>query len=308
MVTSRFPRDSSRMPAQEDALQRWLPKAITAAAIGIAAWLGTEWFWHFSGNNTAARTGGPVQSKPRVDMANAAEVVAGTQLFGAPKAAASTATQVSTLNIKLKGVFAGDPNRPAFAIVNTGSRDEFALAGRELMPGVKLDSVHASHVLVNRNGNIERVNLEERPLTSSSTPRLSPALMAPRPVPRVTPPPPPANPPQPPAMNAPGQPGAPANAQPGAPSVNLNSVTPQTNFGRIGVRPEGVAVEAAPPGSMLANLGLQPGDIIRSVNGQAVANEADLARIAQQAAANPSVQAEVMRNGKVVPLQAQLRR
>ncbi len=312
MVTSRFPRDSSRMPPAEDGLQRWLPKAIMAAAVALAAWLGTEWFWHFSSVGTPARATGPAQIKPRVDMANAAEVVAGSQLFGAPKVAVATA-QVSTLNIKLKGVFAGDPSRPAFAIVNTGSRDEYALAGRELMPGVKLDSVHTSHVLVNRNGTIERVNLEERPLSSGGAPRLSPALMAPRPAPRVTPPPPP--PPNPPAMNAPapgqpGQPGQPAQpgGQPGAPSVNLNNLTPQTNFGRIGVRPDGVAVEAAPPGSMLANLGLQPGDVIRSVNGQAVTSEADLARIAQQAAANPSVQAEVMRGGRIVPLQAQLRR
>lgn len=308
MVTSRFPH-SSRMPAQEDGLQRWLPKAIMAAAIGLAAWLGTEWFWHFSSGSGPARPAGPAQIKPRVDTANAAEIVAGAQLFGAPKAAAVQTAQVTTLNIKLKGVFAGDPSRPAFAIVNTGSRDEFALAGRELMPGVKLDSVHASHVLVNRNGAIERVNLEERPLTSGAAPRLSPALIAPRPVPRATPPPPP-NPPAQPGMNSggPGQPEAPANVAPGAPAVNLNNMTPQTNFGRIGVRPDGVAVEAAPPGSMLANLGLQPGDVIRSVNGQPVTSEADLARIAQQAALNPSVQAEVMRDGKVVPLQAQLRR
>lgn len=309
MVTSRFPRDSSRMPPPEDGLQRWLPKALTAAAIGIAAWLGTEWFWHFSNANTGARPSGPAQVRPRVDMANAAEVVAGAQLLGAPKAAVTT-TQVSTLNIKLKGVFAGNPARPAFAIVNTGTRDEFALAGRELMPGVMLDSVHASHVLLNRNGTIERVNLEERPMSAGGAPRLSPALMAPRPAPRVTPPPPPVNPPAAPAMNAPGAPGpGPAPpAQPGSPSVNLNNLTPQTNFGRIGMRPDGVAVEAAPPGSMLATLGLQPGDVIRSVNGQPVTNEGDLARIYQQSMGNPSVQAEVVRDGKVVPLQAQLRR
>ena len=61
-------------------------------------------------------------------------------------------------------------------------------------------------------------------------------------------------------------------------------------------------------GYNLASLGLQPGDVIRSVNGQAVTSEADLARVYQQSANADSVQAEVVRGGQTFPVQVPLKR
>jgi general secretion pathway protein C len=305
MGTSRFPRESTQQAPAGGRLVAWLPRLAIAAAIGVGAWLATEWFWYFA-ELRATKTPGVATSKARVDMRAAAEALAGTRLFGIEKQA-PTAAQVTSLNIKLKGVFAGDPAKPAFAIVNTGSRDEFALAGRELMPGVKLDSVHATHVLVNRNGMLERVNLEERSLASLGGPRPSPVLMAPRSIS-------PAAPGMAPQMGTPPGVPAPPRGVPGSPqgpgAQQPLSITPQSmqNFGRIGVKGGGVTVEAAPPGSMLASLGLQPGDVIRSVNGQAVTSEADLARVYQQSANAESVQAEVVRGGQTFPVQVPLKR
>ena len=305
MGTSRFPRESTPQAPAGGRLVAWLPRLAIAAAIGGGAWLATEWFWYFA-ELRAAKTPSVATGKARVDMRAAAEALVGTRLFGVEKQA-PTAAQVTSLNIKLKGVFAGDPAKPAFAIVNTGSRDEFALAGRELMPGVKLDSVHATHVLVNRNGMLERVNLEERSLASLGGPRPSPVLMSPRSVS-------PAAPSVAPQMGMPPGVPAPPRGLPGSPqgpgAQQPLSITPQSmqNFGRIGVKSGGVTVEAAPPGSMLASLGLQPGDVIRSVNGQAVTSEADLARVYQQSANADSVQAEVVRGGQTFPVQVPLKR
>ncbi len=64
----------------------------------------------------------------------------------------------------------------------------------------------------------------------------------------------------------------------------------------------GVRMEAAPAGSLAAKLGLQPGDIIKKVNGQTVASTGDLARLYQQFATLSLIQAEVQRGPATVQL------
>ncbi len=74
-------------------------------------------------------------------------------------------------------------------------------------------------------------------------------------------------------------------------------------LGRIGMPPGGgVRLDEAPPGSLAARLGLQPGDVIRKVNGQAVASTGDLARLYQQFATTGFVQAEIQRGTASVQL------
>jgi S1-C subfamily serine protease len=74
-------------------------------------------------------------------------------------------------------------------------------------------------------------------------------------------------------------------------------------LGAIGTPPGGgVRMEAAPAGSLAAKLGLQPGDVIRKVNGQAVASAGDLARLYTQFATLSSIQAEVQRGTATVHL------
>jgi len=74
-------------------------------------------------------------------------------------------------------------------------------------------------------------------------------------------------------------------------------------LGQIGVPPGGgVRMEAAPNGSLAQKLGLQPGDVIRKVNGQSVASPGDLARLYTQFATLTLVQAEVQRSGATLQL------
>ena len=60
---------------------------------------------------------------------------------------------------------------------------------------------------------------------------------------------------------------------------------------------DGVVIQTVPPGSMLARLGLQPGDVVRSVNGERVTSEAEVARVLQQRGMQGSFSAEVLRGG-----------
>ena len=75
------------------------------------------------------------------------------------------------------------------------------------------------------------------------------------------------------------------------------------HLGQIGVPPKGgVRMDLAPPGSLAQKLGLQPGDVIKKVNGQAVASTGDLARLYTQFASLSLVQAEVQRGSSTVVL------
>jgi general secretion pathway protein C len=64
----------------------------------------------------------------------------------------------------------------------------------------------------------------------------------------------------------------------------------------------GVRMDAAPPNSLAQKLGLQPGDVIKKVNGQAVASTGDLARLYTQFATLSMIQAEVQRGNATVQL------
>jgi len=61
-------------------------------------------------------------------------------------------------------------------------------------------------------------------------------------------------------------------------------------------------IQTVPVGSALERLGLQPGDVIRSVNGEAVTSEADIVRIMQQRGIQGSFTAEVVRGGLTLPI------
>ena len=83
----------------------------------------------------------------------------------------------------------------------------------------------------------------------------------------------------------------------------LNSVLQdprQVNFlGGISPAPGGgVQVSDAPSGTLAQKLGLQPGDIISSINGQPVGSTGDLARFYGQFGTTNSIRAEVKRGGQ----------
>ena len=82
-------------------------------------------------------------------------------LFGAARGAESGAASSSKL--KLVGVAslpAREGGRAVFVLENGKSRQ--ARSGESIVPGTLLREVHPDHVLVERNGAVERVTLERR--------------------------------------------------------------------------------------------------------------------------------------------------
>jgi len=74
-----------------------------------------------------------------------------------------------------------------------------------------------------------------------------------------------------------------------------------THLGRVGAAADGSGIEivAAPRGSLVQRMGLEPGDVIRSVNGQPVATPRDLARVDYHA---PVLRGQVRRAGRLLEL------
>jgi general secretion pathway protein C len=243
---------------------------VAGLVVGLAFQL-AHWTWIFAtpASPAPASAGSPAP----VDLATAA------RLFG------TTASQStgSTSSLKLKGVVAPTPGVAASAIFSAGAgRDIAIFVGTEVQPGVKLAEVHPDHVIVARAGIDERLDLE---LPKGA----APSTRSQRTV------------------------GFRVNVA----RTGLNSYAfsrkelddalrdpNQLNYlGQIGMPPGGgVRLEQAPPGSLAQKLGLQPGDIIKKVNGQTVASTGDLARLYTQFNTLSTIQAEVQRAGATTTL------
>ena len=247
---------------------------LVIALVLVLAWQLAHWTWVFVAP-------APVQTPPAreadVDLAVAAK------LFGGTTSSATTAS--SSSGLRLKGVIAPTPGVAASAIFSTGSGKDLAVfVGSEVQPGVKLSEVHPDHVIVSRAGVSERIDLEAR-RSAATSPSSRPARAASF------------------RLNV---------SRTGTNSFSLSrkelddalrDPNQLSYLGQIGMPPGGgVRMEAAPAGSLANRLGLQPGDVIKKVNGQVVASPGDLARLYQQFATLAAVQAEIQRGGSTVQL------
>jgi general secretion pathway protein C len=282
-------------------LARIAPTLATLVLLVLGGFLAARWVAYFAAPSEPAASA----PRERPQLGAAAQALAEAHLFGV----AASGAAVSTLNVKLRGVFAGGGTGTGYAIVNAGARDEATRMGGEIVPGVTLESVHAGHVMLRRAGALERVNLEER--ISGQGPAAAPrsAQGAP-PAPRRAAPSSAAPAAQ---LSSPGgglqrpEPYAPVGDVPteqqsGAPGAA--PAPPQAPAPRplSGAPSQGLVIQEVPPGSLLERIGLQPGDVVRSVNGEAVTSEADVARVLQSRGMQGPVTAEVQRGGMTVPI------
>ena len=242
----------------------------------VLAWQLAYWTWIFVAPGPSAA---PARTANDVDMAAVA------RLFGASAPADSGSATASASGLRLKGVVAPTPGTEASAIFSTGSgRDISVYIGRDVMKGVTLAEVHPDHVIVKRAGVPERIDLDiargGNAVASNRMPkqggfRLNVAKTG-------------------------------ANAY-AISRKELDDALRDPNqlgyLGQIGMPPGGgVRMEQAPPGSLAQKLGLQPGDVIKKVNGQAIASTGDLARLYTQFNTLSAINAEVQRGSQVVQL------
>ncbi|MGB4549409.1 MAG: type II secretion system protein N [Syntrophales bacterium] len=94
--------------------------------------------------------------------------------------------------------------------------------------------------------------------------------------------------------------------EPGSQADVLNILTqarlsPHISMGSSG-KPDGVAVSNIRPGSVLQNIGLVNGDIIREVNGKAISNPSDIVDAYKDLKPGATISVKIQRMGKQVTL------
>jgi type II secretion system protein C len=234
-----------------DALRRtpWLSVPLLSLLLLLAlAALLAHWTWRFAAPRPPAAA---ADARAEVRLGAALETLRAARLFGAAEGTDTAAERETTLNLKLRGVFAALGGLPALAILAVDGQDQAVATGKEVQPGVVLDAVAADHVILLNRGARERLELEEmgRPLTlaSGDIPLTRQEVSL-------------------------------ALANPQSLGVQVKSGSgPQAGLVLTRVSADGVA----------ARLGLQSGDVLRMVNGSPVANVQDLA---QQLAGTENVQ------------------
>ena len=275
--------------------QRWLPTAVNVAALVILAWGMAGWTWTLFAPTVAEvipDDSSASASGPKLDI----QTLLGAELFGAaprPPGAGGVALDaipISGLNLVLSGVVSAGGASFALISVNGQPQEPFAI-GQEVTAGAVLQAVYPDRVLLTRGGITESLMLESVNNNAGISTGSSYSADS-------------------------GQP-------PGGISQNGDNqyvvarsmVTqelkkPQQLLSEALMVPNpsgGFLVRQIQPDSVYQKLGLQVGDVIRSVNGQPVNTLQDAMRVYQQASSSSSVRLEVVRNGRPEVLQYQIK-
>jgi len=266
--------------ASTQTIQRRAGIAGKLLAVLLGIWL--VWLLAQGGMRIFMRGPGPAMQQAPLDTQSAARAVTAANLFGASAPVAQGPAQATSLNIKLKGVYAASGKFFSFAVMSVDGRpDTGVIAGSEIKPGVKLQEVNADHILISHDGVTERVDLGAG--ASSAVALARPAGVAT------------------------------LNVQPTA--ANTYQVSRQDFVGllqdprqllvlaQLGSGPNGgILITDAAPGGVFSKLGLRQGDIIQKINGQAVNGKDDLLKLAANSPNTPDVNVEGTRNGQPLRL------
>lgn len=245
-VGALFVASLDEMPLKSvfDSLSRasWLgvPQLSLLLLLALAALL-AHWTWRFAAPVPPLPVAG---ARADVRLGEALAALRAARLFGAAEGqqAGTAAERATALNLKLRGVFAAPAGLSALAILNVDGQDQAVATGYEVVPGVVLDTVASDHVILLNRGVRERLDLEAvgRPLTlaDGDIPVSRQEIDQ--------------------AMANPKKLGV--QAQPGA-----------------GAHP-GLVLGPVEADGLVSRLGLQRGDRLTQVNGNAVGNVQDLVR------------------------------
>jgi general secretion pathway protein C len=216
--------------------------------------------------------------------------LASAHLFGetvSAAPAAPTKALETRLNLVLRGVIAADQMSMSSAIIaqgNSGQEDVYGV-GDKLPGGVSVSEVHPEHVMLERGGHLEILRLvkdnEVGEITSS--PDELPDQI-------------------------PGSPGEVLR------DIRNNILKNPTSFGEYalpvlvkeGGNQIGYRLEPQQKGSMLAELGLEPQDVITEINGVKLDNPQNGIAALRKLSTSNSINLTVRRNGAEVPLNIQL--
>lgn len=220
--------------------------------------------WRIAGHAGTGAVTVPSGARP---VAQPADVTAALAFAPFGKGAVTDASQATALPLKLKGVFAASPAELSVAYIEVSGEPAKPFRVGEAAGGGTIEGILRDRVLLRANGRIEFLAFPDPMLTSEQQAAAT-----------ATPAPQQAGAARPPAPAVPPPAAAPA----------LASLTPAPGGGlQVG--------SSAPPG-------LQPGDVITSINGTAISSQASAASALAAAQQRGSAQIQITRDGKPVTL------
>lgn len=206
--------------------------------------------------------------------------------FRGAEAVAAAPQIVTASNLTLFGITLNQATGGGSAIIAgaDGVQNSYVV-GQDVEPGAKLVGVAFDQVFIDRGGAREVLYIDQdrakAAADASQAANAQPAATSTPPASPFATPAPPA-PPPPPSIGA------------GLSPTALRSgvaFSPRQDGGQV----TGVTVSPQGNGQVFAQAGLKPGDVIRSVNGQAIRSAADLARLQSQLSPGARLSLEVER-------------
>jgi len=284
---------------------------ITCALLAVlGVWQLSRLFWSLIPGEDAASMALP-RSAPAV-AAPTSIALSKWHLFGdsPQRLAGNRNAPATTLSLRLRGTLADADPRAGIAVIADDAGNERAWrVGEEVVPGVKLDEVHADRVVLMHEGAQEVLSLLRDEISAPLAPvgtrpgaplRNTASAAAIGAMPPIT-----FTPPQVGAQGA-------ANWQQTMDKIGASSpealakrvqIVPVIDNGKIA----GVRVSAAGDAALMAQLGLRPSDIVTSVNGVPVDSVARGQQILDSLGSATSVRVTVTRDGSPTEITVKLR-
>ena len=254
---------------------RTLPQAVSAILVVAIAWTLVQLTWLLLDRIAPAEhivpVRAPQQSAPRQGLD--VQTIVNAHLFGVPQVEQATEAPQTQMNLVLSAVFAADDPTKGLAIIGESPQSaKVYTVGATVRPGTRLHEVYADRVILERNGQLEALML----------PKQSTAGLA---------------------INR--------NPTPGASSQfaeNLRRVA-ETNPGAFAevLRPQPVFANGVQRGyrvypgrnrQQFAKLGLQPGDLVLSINGTPLDDPQRGLEVFNTLSASDRVSVTIERNGQ----------
>jgi general secretion pathway protein C len=244
-------RDLQTLSGQQllDRATRTLPRALTVVLVIGIAWQLVQLTWLLLDSRAPAESTAMVMAPPPATAVRKGidvQAIANAHLFDVAQSeqAAPEDAQPTQMNLVLAGVFAAnDPTKGLAMIGESAQSSKVYTVGAVVRPGTKLHSVYVDRVILERNGQLETLSLP-RPSTAGIITRSA------------------AAPPR-------------AGGTQFADNLRRIAETNPTAFAEI-VRPQPVFANGVQRGyrvypgrnrQQFAKLGLQPGDLVLSING-----------------------------------------
>ena len=159
---------------------RWIRLFVTLVMLAMLAYQLSIAFWQFyaAPNSAASDYRSHVITKasstrPEQSYLEKAQIISRAYLFGKPEVVSVTAVEVAEapetkLNYKLRGIYYSTVERLASAIVEIKTNDsQYYRLDDELAENIIVAAIERDHILINRYGKIERLNLEKPVLSRS---------------------------------------------------------------------------------------------------------------------------------------------